>query len=91
MSNASPSRTAKTSDEIRNWLTGYLAEVVDVDAESIGMECSFDQLGLDSAAAVDMTLQLEDWLGFEIDPTLPYEFRTIAAISEKLEQESKVH
>ena len=69
---------------IEQWITLYVANLLEVDSEEIDTTIPFDRYGLDSSAAVGMTGDLEDWLGCEIDPTLVYDYPTIEALVEYL-------
>ena len=68
-----------TQIEVQNWIVNYLAELLEVDPDSIDVKIPFDRYGLDSSAAIGMTGELEDWLGTEIDPTLLYDYPTVEA------------
>jgi acyl carrier protein len=72
--------------EIENFLRNYIAEITGVPPERISATATFDRLGVDSASAVALVGDIEDWLGAEIDPTLPYEHPTIERLSRALEQ-----
>jgi acyl carrier protein len=72
--------------DIEHWLRNYIAEMTGVPPERISATATFDRLGLDSASAVALVGDVEDWLGAEIDPTLPYEHPTIEKLSAALEK-----
>jgi acyl carrier protein len=72
--------------DIEHWLRSYVAEMTGVPPERISATATFDRLGLDSASAVALVGDIEDWLGVEIDPTLPYEHPTIEQLSTALEK-----
>jgi acyl carrier protein len=72
--------------DIEHWLRNYIAEMTGVPPEQISATATFDRLGLDSASAVALVGDVEDWLGAEIDPTLPYEHPTIEQLSAALEK-----
>ncbi|MBV6625897.1 MAG: acyl carrier protein [Rivularia sp. (in: Bacteria)] len=72
------------AEHIEEWITSYVANLLEVDAEEIDPTIPFDRYGLDSSAAVGMTGDLEDWLGREIDPTMIYDYPTIKALAECL-------
>ena len=74
--------------EIQAWLVSYLAELLEKDPKGIEATIPFDRYGLDSSAAVAMTCDLEDWLGREIDPTVPYDYPTIEALARYLAEAS---
>jgi len=75
------------AENIQAWIVSYLAEVLEIDPDEIDAEIPFDQYGLDSAVAVGMTGDLEDWLGKKIDPTLLYDYPTIESFSRHLAEE----
>ena len=67
-----------------DWLCRYIGEVLSVPAESIDVDASFEQLGLDSSAAVGMTGDLSEWLGRDIDAAMAYDYTSIRALSRAL-------
>lgn len=77
-------RTPLSAAEIQEWLVSYLAKELGIDAREIDVETPFDNYGLSSASAVFMTSDLSEWLQKEIDPTLPYDYPTIAALARRL-------
>jgi acyl carrier protein len=79
MSGACPNETA-----IRAWCTDYLAQTLELPAEQIGPETRFVRLGLDSASAVHFIVELEEWLGIELEPELAFDHPTIAALARHL-------
>ncbi len=78
------SLTVKSSEEIQQWLLEHIAEELDIDKDEIDIHASFDRLGLDSAIIVSMIGELEDSLGFDISPTLPYNFPRLDSLSKEL-------
>ena len=76
--------------EIQAWLIDYLSELLEVKPDAIDVKVTFDRYGLDSSAAVGMTGALEDWLGYELDPTLIYDYPTIEALASNLLAEGNV-
>lgn len=73
-----------TVASVQEWLTHYLANLLDMDPDDVDVETPFEGYGLDSAAAVAMTGDLEDWLKIELDPTLVYDYPTIEKLSSHL-------
>ncbi len=69
---------------IRRWLVSYLVDELGVDRGEIDAAAPFEDLGLDSAAAVTLTGDLEEWLGRTLSPELAYEHPTIDALAEHL-------
>lgn len=79
---ASPTYAGPTKEErIVVWLREYIADILGMPVEKIDVDASFQQLGLDSSAAVGMTGDLADWLGVEIDSAAAYDYPTIGALA----------
>lgn len=73
-----------TSREIQDWLVARIAELLDVDADSLDIRESFANHGLSSRDAVALSGDLEELLGRRLSPTLAYEHPSIWAISQHL-------
>ena len=78
----------KTLGEIQEWLVNYLAESLEVETTKIDINLSFDEYALNSHDAIHLTGELEDWLGFELEPTLLYEYTSIKELAEYLRNEN---
>jgi acyl carrier protein len=78
------SAPAKTADEVQEWIVEYLAKVLERSPDDIDVTVPFDDFALDSATAIGMTGELEDWLGKSVDPTLVYDYPTIEQFSKCL-------
>ena len=48
-------------------IQSYLAEQLDIPAEQITMDTTFEALGIDSLDMVEMVMELEDELGIELE------------------------
>ena len=79
-----------TASEIQTWLVSYLAKLLENEPDEIDVTIPFDRYGLDSATAVGMTGDLEEWLEYELDPTLIYDYPTIEALAGHLSEERKI-
>jgi acyl carrier protein len=84
------SRAIPNVQEIEAWLASKLAEFLDMDPGEIDVSAPFDRYGLDSYAAVGLISALEEWLGRELSPTLPYEYVTIESLAQHLIEECYV-
>jgi acyl carrier protein len=78
----------RTSEEIQEWLIDYLARALERAPDEIDVTVPFDDFALDSATAIGMTGELEDWLGKHVDPTLIYDYPTIEQFSQCLADET---
>ena len=79
-----PDSADPSAAAIEAWLVEQLATCLNTEAEDIDPEVPFDSYGLDSAAAVGLTGDLEDWLQRRVSPTLLYDYPTVAALAEHL-------
>ncbi|KWZ48545.1 polyketide synthase [Burkholderia savannae] len=75
---------ARTYEEIAGWMTGYVAARLRTDSSAIDVNKQFVEYGLDSADAMRMVGDLEDYLGFELSPSLPYQYPTIDSLARAL-------
>ncbi|MCC9607071.1 acyl carrier protein [Blastopirellula sp. JC732] len=83
-SDKSAAGASATAEEIQEWMVAYLARELDTAPQSIDVTAPFESFALDSAAAIGMTGDLEQWLGRRIDPTVVYDYPTIEEFSEYL-------
>ena len=70
--------------EIRDWCIEHLAKALNRPAEKIDPHTKFARLGVDSAMAVFLVMELEDWLELELAPDLVFEYPTIAELARYL-------
>lgn len=84
-----PIRNVKQSD-VEAWIRKRLGELVGLDAEQIDGQADFESLGVDSAQAVSLLMDVEDWLGMDQElpldvvfeePNIAETARTIAEIA----------
>ncbi len=73
-----------TADEIRNWVRGHLAGVLNVAPESIAFDRKLSDYGLDSVDAILMAGELEDHFGLEIDPATFIQYATFESMMTSL-------
>jgi acyl carrier protein len=78
------SEQSHSAEEIREWLRRHLAEILKRDPGEIDVSAPLDRYGLDSATAVGVTLDLEDWLGRPIEPAIFYDYATIEELAAAL-------
>ena len=78
------SNQIRTAGDIQAWTISYLGELLEVDPEEVDITIPFDRYGLDSSAAIGLTGDLGDWLGYDVDPTLLYDYPTIEGLVKHL-------
>lgn len=74
----------RSKEEISKWVAAFLADLLELDPESIDTNTRFDRYGLDSSVAVGVTDALGRWLQQDLSPTLLYDFPTIDALATHL-------
>jgi acyl carrier protein len=70
-----------TVDQIRAWLVGKLAEILEVKPDQIDSSVPIERLGVDSASAIDLVAAIESRLGRDFSPTLAYEHPSVDALA----------
>lgn len=73
-----------TAEEIQAWIVSYLADLMEVEPDEVDVTLPFEQYGLDSAEAVELSGDLEDWLGKNLNPTLLYNYPTVEALAQQI-------
>jgi acyl carrier protein len=65
------------TEEISQWIKLYISRTLIIDVNKIRSEQSFDELGLDSEAAVVMSGDISDLVDVDIKPSVVFEHTTI--------------
>jgi acyl carrier protein len=73
-----------TEEALRGWLVAHLAERVRIAPEEVDTGKTFEEYGLDSRVAVQVSGALEKVLERRLSPALLYEHQTIDALSAHL-------
>lgn len=74
-----------TKDEIRAYIVGLVADALQTPPAAIRSDKLLSKLGVDSGLIVDMAAALETELGFDIEPTIAWDYPTIDALADHLE------
>ena len=74
----------KSYDEIEAVLATYVAQRTKTPADDIDRTRRFDHLGLESADAVALMGELEDFVGRPLSAFLPYTFPTIEQLAREV-------
>ena len=78
------SESAMGAAAIEQWLIAHIASLAKQDADDIDVNQPFSHYALDSVATVGLTADLEDLLGLQLQPTLLWDYPTIAALARHL-------
>jgi acyl carrier protein len=74
----------KSYEEIEAMLAEYVAHRTGTSAEQVDRARRFDHLGLDSADAVALMGELEDFVARPLSAFLPYTFPTIEQLARQV-------
>ena len=74
-------RPMPTEAEIRAWCLDYLGRTVEDRSIAIGPDIPFPQMGLDSATSAYFIVELEEWLGIELEPELVFDYPTVSELA----------
>jgi acyl-CoA synthetase (AMP-forming)/AMP-acid ligase II/acyl carrier protein len=80
--NPSPEDKPGIAAQVREWLRQWLIARVGIEPEEIEFQRRFDDYGLDSLTAVELSGELEDWSGVELTPATAWQHPTIATMAE---------
>lgn len=75
---------SRTIDELSEWLISYVANLLDIDRDSIDTRTPFERYGLDSTAAAGLSGDLGEWLGIKLDANLILQHPTIESVANHL-------
>lgn len=67
--------------DIQDWLVGAFAVRLERAPGDVDVNMPFEDFGLDSAEALVLAGELEEWIGFELDVTSMWYFPTIAELA----------
>jgi acyl carrier protein len=76
-----------TRTEIESWLVAQIAREAKMSPDSVGPNMPFAKFGLDSIVIVTLVDELEEKIGASLDPTIFWEFPTIAELASWLVKE----
>ncbi|MEO0934850.1 MAG: acyl carrier protein, partial [Cyanobacteria bacterium J06641_2] len=85
---ASSAPSAPKSSSIQTWLVNWLSQKLKLPQDSIDINKSFADYGIDSVIAVELAQDLQEWLNYPraIEPTIAWNFPTIESLSNYLAQ-----
>ena len=75
---------SRSADEIQDWIVQQLCDNLQMTPDQIDIGAPLESYAMDSAMAIGLTGDLEDWLGKRVEPTVFYDYPTIEEVSEHL-------
>ena len=82
--NLSSLTLSPNTEAIQNWLIGRLAQSLEIEPQAIDIHKDFSEYGLDSVEAINLSGELEGFLGCRLSPTLLWDYQNIHALAQYL-------
>ena len=82
--------TTSQAEEIQGWLIDKLAQMLNIEPSKIDVCQNFEEYGLDSAEAINLSGELEDYLDCRLAPTLLWDYQNIEALAQYLASSTTV-
>lgn len=76
-------------EAIAQWCQEYVAELLDVPVESVDPDADFDRLGIDSALAVSLLMEVEERYDIDLAPETLFENPTLNAVATYLHEQTR--
>lgn len=71
-----------TKDEIVSWCREYVADLLQVPVDTVDPDEDFDRLGVDSALAVSLLMEVEERYGVDLEPEELFANPTLDAVAD---------
>ncbi len=78
----------RLAERVESWLLTWMIERAAIPSNEVDRNKPFADYGLDSLTAVELSQELEDWLGVEVVPTVAWNYPTPATLSKYLAREA---
>ena len=75
---------ASKAEAIQGWLIDKLAEILEIEPNQIDVTQDFEEYGLESAEAINLSGDLEDYLSCRLPPTLLWDYQNIESLAKYL-------
>jgi 8-amino-7-oxononanoate synthase len=72
------------AETIEGWLIDKLADLLEIEPHEIDVQKNFSDYGLDSVEAVNLSGELESFLGSRLSPTLLWDYQNIEDLAQYL-------
>lgn len=79
--------TTRSSKEIADWIIEWIARETDRPKDNFNATDDITAIGLSSIQALQMSGELADWIGIDIDPAAAWEYPTIETFSEYISEQ----
>lgn len=75
-------RDIKSESAIVRWCAEYIGNLLEIPPERIGPDDELDNFDMDSAVLTSMLIDMEEWVGVDLPPSLLFSQRTLRAIAQ---------
>ena len=75
---------AEKIQAVETWLTARIAQQAQISLEEVDQRSPLVSYGLDSIQVIELSTELEAWLGQSVSPTIVYDYPTIEALAQQL-------
>jgi acyl carrier protein len=76
-------------EAIAKWCREYVAGLLEVPVESVDPDADFDRLGIDSALAVSLLIEVEERYDVDVAPETLFENPTLNAVAAHLYEQTR--
>lgn len=80
----------KTFNEISDWIVKHISIQAEIDPSEVALDTDIVNFRLDSLILVNITTDLEEWIGMELSPSIFWEMGTIAATTQWIIENQEV-
>lgn len=84
---SSDTQPVPTRESIVEWCREYISELLETTPDMVDPDAGFDRLGLDSAHAVALLIEVESRYGVELPPESLFDNPTLTAVSGYLHEQ----
>jgi acyl carrier protein len=77
----------RSAQNVLDWLVTRISARLGIPAEDVSVDAYIDELDIDSADALVLVTELEQWLGYDLDITDVWRHPTLRELSDYLARE----
>lgn len=81
---------SKNFTEITEWIAVNISKHAGINPSEVELDADIVHFRLDSLILVNITTELEEYVGMELSPSIFWEMRTIAATSQWIAENQEV-
>jgi acyl carrier protein len=78
-----------SQEAIAQWCREYVANLLEMPVEAVDPDADFDRLGIDSALAVSLLIEVEERFGVDLAPEALFENPNLNAVAAHLHAQSQ--